>query len=450
MSLFVRDRHFYERFFSLTMTIALQNVVVFAVNLADNVMLGRFSEPALAGVALVNQIQFFLQMLVLGVGDGIVVMAARSWGREEIEPIRRLAAIGMQLGMLLTLCLWAVAFFAPSQTLRLFSGDEAVLGQGVIYLRVVCLSYPFFCVTNILLSALRGVETVRIGFIISLSTLVINVTLNYVLIFGHFGAPAMGVAGAAAATLISRVTETVIAVVYTRFADRKIGLRLCDFFRTDRALLREYLKIGSPVLLSNATWGLAMAVQTAILGHMGSTAISANSIATTVFQILTVIVYGSGSAAGVLISKTIGEGESALARAYARTLQILFLLIGAATGLLLFVCRGAVVAFYEVSPESKAMTLQFLAVLSVTVVGTAYQMPVLTGIVRGGGDTRFVLINDMIFMWGIVLPLSAAAAFWLRLPPLAVFVCLKSDQIIKCAVAFVKVNRGRWIRDWSA
>ncbi len=449
MRLFVREKYFYQRFFILTLTIALQNLIVFSVNLADNVMLGQYTENALSGVALVNQIQFFLQMLIMGIGEGITVLSSRYWGQKEIRPIQKLTGIGMRLGLAISIVLWAAVFFFPHFCLSLFSNDQAVIAEGVKYLQIICFSYIFFAVTNILIAMLRSVETVVIGFVVSLSTLCINVCLNYILIYGHFGAPRMGVQGAAIATLTARIVETVIVVCYVRFRDRKICLRLQHFFRLDMTLLKTYFRVGSPVLVSNGIWGLAMAVQTAILGHMGSAAIVGNSIATTVFQILTVITYGSASATAVLIGKTIGEGRQEMIRPYAKTLQVLYLVIGVCTGLALFVCKDLIVGFYHISPQAKDLTLQFMTILSVTVVGTSYQMPALTGIVRGGGDTKFVLKNDMIFMWGLVLPSAALSAFVFGLPPVAVFLCLKSDQILKCFVAVVKVNRYRWIKEFQ-
>lgn len=446
MKLFVREKYFYERFFSLTITIALQNVIVFGVNLADNVMLGRYTESALSGVALVNQIQFLLQMFVMGIGEGLIIIASRAWGAKDTDSIKRALSVTMRLCLGVTAALFFTVLLLPHQVMSLFSNDEAVLGEAVRYLRIICFSYPFFAVTNMLLCGLRSVETVKIGFYVSLTTLLTNVALNYILIFGKFGAPRLGVEGAAIATLISRVIETAIVIVFVGRFDRKLALRLRDFKLFDRAVLVQYLRVGSPVFWSSAMWGAAMAVQTAILGHMGSATIAANSIATTVFQILSVVTYGSASATAVIIAKTIGEGRVGRVREYAVTAQVLFLIIGVLTGLMVFVCKDLVISFYDISAQARALAVQFMTVLSVTVVGTSYQMAALTGIVRGGGDTKFVLINDLIFMWGIVLPTSWAAAFWLNLPPLAVFICLKSDQILKCFVAVVKVNRFRWIK----
>lgn len=196
MAVLVKDTRFYTTFFRLTGTIALQNLIVFSVNLADNIMLGAYGETSLAGVALVNQIQFLLQMIVMGVGEGIIVLSAQYWGKGQTGPIRRTVGIGLWCGVLASLALAAVVFLFPSAVLGLLTNDASLIAEGVKYLRIICFTYPLFAVTNVLLCSLRGVETVRIGFLVSLTTLVINTYLNYILIYGHFGAPRLGVRGA--------------------------------------------------------------------------------------------------------------------------------------------------------------------------------------------------------------------------------------------------------------
>lgn len=192
-----------------------------------------------------------------------------------------------------------------------------------------------------------------------------------------------------------------------------------------------------------------MMVQTAIIGRLGVDTIAANGIATTMFQIISVICYGSASAATVLTGKTIGEGDLNRVKTNARTMQVLFLVIGGATGAALYLLGNVIINLYIIPADAKSLALLFMWVLSITVVGTAYQMACLTGIVRGGGDTKFVFHNDIIFMWGIVLPLSLLSAFVFKYPPLIVFICLKLDQVLKCFVAAVKVNRFKWIKKFS-
>lgn len=450
MSLLIREKTFYKSFFWLTLIIGLQNIIALGVNLSDNLMLGGYSESALSGVALANQIQFLLQMLVMGAGEGVVIMASRFWGAKDIGTIKKVSSIGMSLAIVLSILLWAVVFFFPHATLSIFTNGESVIDEGGKYLQIICFSYVFFAITSLLLATLRSVETVKVGFIVSLSTLVINVVLNYVLIYGHFGFPELGVKGSAIATLIARMIETAIVCVYIKKYDRKILLKLKDFFHIDLNLFKQYIKVGSPILLSNMIWGLAMGAQTAILGNMGEAVIAANSIATTIFQLVTVVIYASASATAVLIGKTIGEGHVEKIKAYAKTLQILYIFLGLCTGAVLFILKDYVLGFYTISIEAKELALQFMTVLSITVVGSAYQMPALTGIVRGGGDTKFVLYNDLIFMWLIVLPFSFLSAFVWHLSPLATFIFLKSDQILKCFVAIVKVNRFKWIRSFGS
>lgn len=443
---FTHDRSFFSVFLPLTLTVALQNLITHGVNLADNIMLGGYSEAALSGASLANQIQFLLLMLTGGIAEGVVVIGAQYWGRRDTASIKRILRLGLWLSFGVGLIFFLAVSLAPRACLSLFTSDAAVLAEGIRYVRIVCFTYLLFSVTNLLVGALKCVETVRIGLALSVSTLCINVCLNYCLIFGRFGLPRLGSAGAAVATLVSRAVELIILLVYLLHRDQKLRFRLRELLTPDFSFLPDLTRAGGPIFISNGIWGLAMAVQTAILGHLGASAIAANSIATTVFQIVSVISYGAAAAAGVTVGKAIGAGRQGELRQYCRTLQVLFLAVGVLEGLVLFFLRDPVLRLYAISGPSLELARQFMLVLCVTVVGTSYQMACLTGIVRGGGDTRFVMINDLLFMWGLVLPCSALAAFVCNAPPLWVFVILKSDQVLKCAVAVFKVNSYNWVR----
>ena len=445
-NLIVKDKLFYKTFFSLTAVLALQNLIIFSVNMADSVMLGRYSENALSGVALVNQIQFLLQMLVVGIADGALVFGSRAWGGKDMDTVKKITSISVKSAILISIILGVIVFIFPNQVLSILSDEMHVVSNGAQYISIICFTYPMFAVTTTLLIALRSVEKAKIGFYISIFTLISNVTLNYILIFGKAGFAPMGVRGAAYATLVSRAVEMLLVILYTFFYDETIKLKISDILKTDIYLMKAFLKKGLPVFLSNGIWGIAMAAQTAILGHMGQSAITANSIATTLFQILSVIAYGSANASAVIISKTIGENKIASLKQYSVTLQIIYLIIGLITGTMLFLVRKTVVSWYIISAEAEYLALGFIIILSVTVIGTSYEMAGLTGIVRGGGDTAFVLKNDFIFMWLFVIPAAVLAAFYFKASPLIVFMLLKSDQILKCIVAAVKINRYTWIK----
>ena len=452
----VKDRSFYKAFFSIWSVLVLHNIITLGVNLLDNVMVSAYSEAAMAGVSAVNQVQFLFQQLMLGAGDAVVVLGSQYWGQKRTEPVKRIAVGALLLGAALSLIFFTMSAIAPAAVVSLFTDDPVIHTAGVEYLRVMKYSFLIFALTNLLLSALRSVETVRIGFWVSISTLLVNGGLNYLLIEGHLGFPRLGVTGAAIATLSARVVELCVVVVYLLYIDKKLAWRVRDFFSWDKLLAKDYLKLVRSFLLTSLLFGGAVMLQTVILGHMeetgsGGSTIAANSIASTLYQMLKVAIVGASSAAAVLIGKVIGSGKMEDIKSYARTLQLMFVGIGVCTSTVLFLLRTPVVSLYaaispDLSAETAQMALDFLAVLCVTGFGTAYQMPVATGIIRGGGDAKFVLINDLISIWGIVLPVSFLAAFVFKWPPVAVIACLNADQVFKCGAACIKVNRYTWMK----
>ena len=446
MAHITKDKSFYRQFFSLLVYIALQNLIVYCVNLADNIMLGRWSEEALAGVALANQVQFLLQMIVSAAGEGVVVLASQYWGKKSLKPIPFIHGAGLNVALAVGALFMLAGLLIPRPILGLLSRDQAILDEGVKYMRVVCFSYLFYAASTVLLATMRSVENARIGMGVSVMALVVNIVLNYGLIFGRLGLPRLGVQGAAIATLIARGCELLVSAVYVLKIDRKLRLRAGQLFRTERQLARDYARAATPVILSGVSWGIAQFIQTSILGHLGGPAVAANSIAVSLFSVIMVVSYGSGSASGVFIGKVVGSGDHSRIREYVVTLQCLFLCFGVLTGSLIFILKEPIISFYNVAEGTRQLARQFMTVLAITSVGSCYQAPCLTGIVRGGGHTAFVFYNDLIFQWGMVITFSLLAAYVWHLAPVWVFLFLKSDQLVKCIVAVFEVNSYRWIK----
>ena len=447
MKLFTSDRTFYRSFWVLTVTLMLEQAVILSVNLADNIMLGRFEEHALAGVAAVNQIQFVLQQVVYAVSNGMIILGSQYWGQGRVSEVRQFAAIAMRVALLITLALFIAVSIAPVQALRLFTPDALIIEQGVRYLSIIRFSYVFFGITAILLGTLRIAESVRIALVVSLISLLINCSINYVLIFGHFGFPTMGVQGAAIGTLIARVIECGIVAIFALQREERIRLRIKDFFQFNVALLRDFVRVATPVILTQLLWGVSNALQTVILGHMSDVAIAAQSISSNIFLLLKVASVGAASSASILVGRAIGENKTMdEMKAYTRTLQALFLLIGMVLGCALFIIRIPMLRIYRISDATRTLANQYMLIQSVVLVTMSYQMPVNAGIIRGGGDTRFIMIVDLISIWGIVLPLSFLAAFVWKCAPVIVIMLLNSDQVFKCVPAFVRVNSYKWIK----
>lgn len=441
-----KKNNFFGMFFSLYIVLVLQNVITLSVNLADNMMLGAYSEMSLSGVAAVNQIQFIFQQIITALGDGMVILSSQYWGKGRTEPMKKIAVMAMHFGIAAAVLLFAAVSLLPSQILGLFTNEPAIVTEGIKYITLIRFTYLFFAVTQILLATLRSTEVVKIAFWLSVMALVVNCGINYVLIYGKFGFPEMGVTGAAVGTLVARVMETIVVIVYMVRKEKKLRLHLRDYLHFDTTLFADYAKVTSPILLIQGLWGVNTAMQTAILGHMTAAAIAANSMASNLFLMVKSMAIGASSAASVIIGKAIGAGDLTVVKKYAKTLQKMFICIGMIGGVILFFLRVPVLGLYNLSPEAKELANTFLIILSVVCVGMSYQMPTNIGIIRGAGSASFVVKVDLISIWGIVIPLSFMMAFVVKASPAVVVCCLNADQIFKCIPAFIKVNYGTWIK----
>lgn len=446
LGIFTRDKGFYNIFFRLLIIISLQQLAALAVNLVDNIMLGTYTELALSGATLVNQIQFTLQQIAAGIGMGIVVLASQYWGQQRIGPIKKIISVGVKLGFLIGAFFFLCTKLFPHFVLSLFTNDETVIAEGIRYLNIICWTYLIFSVSNSLMYSLQSVETAGVGTVMSLSTIVINICLNYCFIYGNFGAPEMGVAGAALATLISRSVELIIILVYVLFIDKKLKIKLFELLNFDFSYLKDYIKVATPVVLSGALWGIAQAAQTSVLGHISASVIAANSIAVIIFQIFAVVGMSCANVGSVVMGKSVGEKKFHLVRSYSKTMQAIFIILGLISAALLFGFKDIIVSLYTVSEETKVLAVQFITVLSVSTIGTCYEFPVESGIISGGGLTKYPAWVDNLFMWIWTIPSAFLSAFVFKFPPVVTFCFLKSDQLLKCIPNAITCNRYRWVR----
>lgn len=444
----IKEKTFYKSFMILALSLALQNLLTYGVNMMDTLMLGRYSQNAMGGVSLCNQIQFLLQMLVVGAGEGAVVMGSQYWGRKKLEPIPHIIGVALRFGGALAVLLFILVFGWPNQILSLLSNNPAVIAEGAKYFSIIRYTYVIFTITNILVASLRSIGVVRIGYMISGSTLVINVCLNYLLIYGNLGFPEMGVRGAACATLIARCVELIIVIWFLKYRENMLNLNLRKLLHIDTSYVHDYMKVSLPVLINQALWGVAQMVQTGILGHLGGDVTAANAISVQVYQVLSVVCYGAASAAGIVVGRTIGEDNEKKLHPLVTTLQVLFISIGLCSGLAIFLLRGPILAAFggTLTENAYRLSRQFMLVLAITTVGTSYQMACDNGIIRGGGDTAFSAKMNLVSMWCIIVPFSAMAAFWWKCPPVAVFFLLKWDQLYKAIPVGIRLHSWKWVK----
>lgn len=445
--MFTHDRAFYRSFVRLCLTLMLEQAVILSVNLADNLMLGTYSEAALSGVAAVNQIQFVFQQLVYATGNSVIVLASQYWGQKRLREIRSLSALGLRLETGLAVALLIAVSLFPRAAVGLFTEHEQYIAEGMAYLSIIRFSYVFFAMTAVLLSTMRSVESVSIALRVSVISLLINISINFVLIRGRMGFPELGARGAAIGTLTARVVEFIIVLRFV-LKDTRLGMRLKNMLHPADNLFADFIKIATPTVIAAFFWGIANAMQTVILGHMNDSAIAAQSISNTVFLLLKVTAVGAASAASVLIGKSVGEGNVERVKEYARTLQLIFVCIGLSLAALMLIIRIPLLGIYakKISAETYALANTYMLIQAAVLFLTSYQMPVNTGIIRGGGDARFVLILDTIAIF-VFVPLSWFGGLVWKWPTIAVICCMNFDQFGKCIPAFIRCNRYGWIRN---
>ena len=442
---FTRDKNFYKTFFWLMLVVALQNLVAYSVNMLDNIMLGSYSQNALSGAATVNQIFFIVNQLALSIGNALVAICSQYWGKQETEEIRKLTGAALALSILIAAVVVTACTCMPERLLGIFTTSPEIIAEGKAYLGLLKWTFLLFMISNLLIAMLRSVEVVKISFVISVVSLITNGCINYTLIFGRFGMPEMGIMGAAIGTLVARILELVIVVIYI-IKDKKIELFKQKLLQSDDSLRKDYMKAAMPIILAQILWGVSVPMQTAILGHLSDDAIAANSVATTFYQYLKVIVIAMTSASAVMMGNGVGRGNMKRIRSDARTLATIDVAVGIVLGIILFALKNPLLSMYQLSGEALRLADHLIVIMSFVMVGMSYQMPVSAGIIQGGGDTKFNMVMSMISTWAIVMPLSFAAAFWWKLPVELFVIVIQSVQVFKGIPAFFRFRSYRWVK----
>ena len=441
----INKRKFYRQVFALVIPMALQNLINVGVTAADVLMLGRVSEKVLSGASLAGQIQFVMTLILFGTTSGATVLTAQYWGKKDTQTIEKILGMGMTIGVSCAALFTIVAEIIPEVLLHIYTSDPAVIAEGVKYLRIVALSYVLMAATQVYLYIMRSIEQVVIATVVYSASLICNVLVNALLIFGLFGLPKMGIMGAAIGTLVARILELVIVVIYI-IKDKKIELFKQKLLRSDDSLRKDYMKAAMPIILAQILWGVSVPMQTAILGHLSDDAIAANSVATTFYQYLKVIVIAMTSASAVMMGNGVGRGNMKRIRSDARTLATIDVAVGIVLGIILFALKNPLLSMYQLSGEALRLADHLIVIMSFVMVGMSYQMPVSAGIIQGGGDTKFNMVVSMISTWAIVMPLSFAAAFWWKLPVELVVIVIQSDQFFKGIPAFIRFRSYRWVK----
>lgn len=442
-----RDSSFYKSIFSISLPIATQNLITFAISMVDTIMLGRLGEISLSASAIGNNIFFILAVIIFGVGSASSVMGAQYFGKKDIKSIHKIMAIMYRICLLLAIFFTFISFFFSKQLISIFTDDKLVIVEGATYLRIISLGYILYALTSCTITILRSVKTIKISLLVYSVALVVNIFLNWVLIFGNLGFPALGVAGAAIATVLSRCSEILVILIFMSKFESKIKFKFKHLKLLDKVMFKDFIKVSTPIILNEFFWAIGSSMICIIVARMGTNVVAANSINNVVNQFATLFIHGLSSASSVIIGNTVGEGDKKKVMEYANTICVLSIFMGILAGLTIYFLRPIAVNLYNISDDTKTIACEIMIATSIVSIFRALSANILMGILRGGGDNRFVFWLEMSFLWFIAIPLGFIAAFVLKLPIVLVFLIIRSDEILKSFIGAFRVIKGKWIHD---
>lgn len=440
-------RAYYKGLLTLAVPIIIQNFVASALNAIDVIMIGQMGETAVASVGLANQITFLTNFLIFGITSGSAIFAAQFWGKRDIPSIRKVlgAALMMAVGGALVFTTLAAVF--PRTALSIYSADPEVIRRGSQYLRIVAFSYPFMATSFAFASILRSSGQVRLPVAVSVMAITIKTSLSYILIFGKFGLPAMGIPGAALATVIARLVEMLVMVGLSYRLKTVVAGKLSEIFTFQRSFWGGFLKTAFPVVINETFWSLGITIYNLIYAHISTEAVAAINITATIEGLAFTIFIGISNACGILVGNQIGSGKPHQAFDYAKR-TLLIATIGAwLMGILIYSLSEVVLTFYNVSPEVKEYARRVLIVISLFLWIRISNMIIIVGILRSGGDTRFGLALDVGTVWLVGIPLASIGAFIFHLPIYWVYTLVMGDELVKMIIGYTRVFSKKWIND---
>lgn len=439
-------KDFYKKLMTLVIPIAFQQFMLAAVSASDAVMLGAVSQNALSAVSLAGQIQFVFNLFLAALTIGTSMFAAQYWGKGDTDSVEKILGIVLRVSAAVAIVFFTGTLLIPGYLMRIFTPEQDLIEKGVLYLRIVGASYLLTGVSQIYLCIMKNSGHAAKSTVISSSAVILNIVLNAVFIFGLLGAPEMGIAGAAIATVISRCVE-LLWVLAESMKKGYIKIRISYLLHKDRLLSKDLWRYTMPVLGNELVWGCGFTMYSVIMGHLGTDAVAANSVANVVKNLIACFCMGLGSGGGIIVGNELGRGELEKAREYGRRLCEMSIISGLLSGLLLLALSPAIMRAASLSTQAEDYLGWMLAMCAFYMVGKSVNSTTIAGIFCAGGDSKFGFKCDAVVMWLITVPLGFAAAFWLNLPVAAVYFIVNMDEMIKLPAVYKHYKKYIWVKD---
>lgn len=437
---------FSKNLLSIAFPIAFQQFMLASVSASDALMLGKLTQDSMSAVSLASQVTFVESLFLAAMTIGLSIFAAQYWGKKDRAAVERIFAYVMKITVMISALFFLAGLCIPGLLMRIFTNDPVLIRGGAVYLRTVSLSFLLTGISQVYLCILKNTGRTAKASAISSASVLINIALNAVLIFGLLGFPKLEIMGAALATVTARGIETAWCVLETSKRDC-VKLKLYHLLHDDALLRHDFWKYTTPVLGNEIVWGVGFTMYSVIMGHLGSDAVAANSIAGIAKNLVACFCVGLGSGSGIIVGNELGAGHLEKAREYGGKLCRLSILCGAASGAVLLALSPLIFAMTSLNSTTNTYLRWMLVMCSCYMVGKSVNSTTIGGIFCAGGDSRFGFLCDTVTMWCITVPLGMVTAFVLKLPVLAVYMVVNLDEVIKLPAVYRHYIQYKWVKD---
>lgn len=442
----LQSTDFNKKLIRLVLPIAFQQFMLALVSASDALMLGVISQEALAAVSLAGQITFVQNLFLAAMTIGLSMLAAQYWGKKEIPAVERIFAYVLKITAAISLVFTLAALFCPTLLMRIFTSDPTLIEKGAVYLRAVSVSYFLTGISQIYLCILKNSGKAGRSSVISSTSVVLNIVLNAILIYGLLGLPKLEIAGAAIATVLARMVEVSWCLLETAQKNR-VKLRWRHLLRDDKQLRGDFWKYTAPVLGNEIVWGVGFTMYSVIMGHLGTDAVAANSIANIVKNLVACFGLGLGSGGGIIVGNELGAGRLENAKKYGGKLCKFSILCGIASGIVLLILIPVILSATNLTDQAKYYLQWMIVMCSYYMIGKSINGTTISGIFCAGGDSKFGLICDAVTLWCITVPLGFLGAFVFHWPVLTVYFIVNLDELIKLPAVYLHYKKYKWVRD---
>jgi len=459
LKIILKDKEFLKKTFALTIPIVLQNLLNNLVNLVDTLMIGKLGETSIAAVGLANKYFFIFALLTFGISSGSGILASQYWGKGELLNIKRVLRIAILIGVGGSLLFVIPGFFFPEFVMRIFTPLAGTIQEGRKYLVIIVFSYPLVAISVAFVSVLRSMNYVKLPVIITGISIMVNVFFNYCLIFGNFGFPRMGVAGAALATVIARIVEcaALLILVYShKTGDGKLG----DFIHQkynkhketgepflNKLFLTKYIRTASPVIANEFMWGFGVTMYSLVYGRVGDAATAAITITNTVEQVALVLFFGICNASAVLLGNELGSNELDKAEEHAKNYIVMMFLLSIVGAIIVLMARIPVASIFDVSDEVFEYVILCITVFALYMPVRMLNSLFIVAILRSGGDTKASLFLDVTSVYLVGIPMAVLGGLVFKLPIYIVYAMIMIEEVYKLIFSYIRYRQKKWLKN---